>query len=251
MNPWLHSSGVNVAAKREFAWTDLLLRYRARVDWPARCAVVIPCHNEEAALQPLLDKVVQFLPKVFVVDDGSSDGTAAAARTAGAFVLVHERQLGKGAALQTGLKHALQTGFAWAITLDGDGQHDPSEIPLFLRKAEAEPIDLLVGNRMGQSWQMPWLRRWINRWMSLRLEKLTGAELPDSQCGFRLIRLSAWARLPIRSRHYEIESELLVAMLRAGHRVDFVPIQCKYLREKSGIHPIVDSWRWLKWYWQA
>jgi hypothetical protein len=84
--------------------------------------------------------------------------------------------------------------------------------------------------------------------MSRRLSNASGAELPDSQCGFRLMDLEAWSRLPIRCDRFEIESEVLLAFLKAGHRVSFVPIRTVYKSEQSKINPISDTIRWLKWW---
>lgn len=106
------------------------------VDKTFNCAAVIPCLNESAGIAPLVAAVRRLLPDVFVVDDGSADATARLAKNAGATVLRHARNFGKGAALQTGLAHALESGFEWAVTLDGDGQHAPEDLPALFRRAE-------------------------------------------------------------------------------------------------------------------
>src|SRR6187551_2270662 len=94
--------------------------------------------------------------------------------------------------------------------LDGAGQHSPNDIPAFLRCAERTNAVLVVGNRMTDPRGMPWLRRQVNRWMSRRLSKLAGRPLPDTQCGFRLMKLEPWSRLSLRTTHFEIESEALL-----------------------------------------
>ena len=109
------------------------------MDWARQCAAVIPCCNEAATIAGLVEQVRQHLPVVVVVDDGSEDGTAEAARRAGAEVIRHERNQGKGAALAAGMRLALERGFGWALMLDGDGQHAPAEIPAFWRGASAPP----------------------------------------------------------------------------------------------------------------
>ena len=209
---------------------------------------MIPCLNEEAAIGPLAGLVRRYLPTVFVVDDGSSDQTADLARHAGAQVLRHDRPRGKGAALQTGWRHAWNQGFAWVLTLDGDGQHSPEDIPDFFQRADLASAALVVGNRMVTAQRIPWLRRQVNRWMSRRLSRVAGRSLPDSQCGFRLMDLSAWSSLCIRTSNFEIESEVLMAFLRGGYTVDFVPIQVIYKGEQSKIHPVRDAIRWLRWW---
>src|SRR5881398_3226684 len=134
------------------------------MDLPSRCAAVIPCLNEAATIEPLVREVRTHLPTVIVVDDGSTDATARLAEHAGAEVIRHARPRGKGAALAAGWGRARERGFAWALSLDGDGQHDPSDIPAFLKCAEETGAPLVVGNRMVDSAGMPWVRRGVNRW---------------------------------------------------------------------------------------
>ena len=162
-----------------------------------KCAAVIPCFNECAGIAPLVAAVRQQLPSVLVVDDGSTDDTASLARGAGAVVVSHERNLGKGAALKTGLSLALKQGFEWAVTLDGDGQHAPEDLPALLRCAGQTGARLVIGNRMHDAHAIPWLRRQVNRWMSRKLSQRAGRHLPDTQSGFRLIHLATWAALSL------------------------------------------------------
>jgi glycosyltransferase involved in cell wall biosynthesis len=221
------------------------------VNWPLECAAVIPCFNESATLATLVRQVRDWLPEVWVVDDGSTDATAECAEKAGARVLRHVRNRGKGAALRTGLRAAQRRGLDWAISLDGDGQHAPGEIPAFLRCAENTGARLVVGNRMGAASQMPWLRRAANRWMSRQLSRQAGRFLPDTQCGFRLLHLESWARLPLHTEHFEVESETLLAFLAFGHRVEFVPIPVLPSPRPSRIHFLPDTLRWFRWWRQV
>lgn len=221
------------------------------LNWGNLCTVVIPCLNEAATIHPLVTAVRQHLTAVLVVDDGSSDDTASLARRAGAEVLSHSRPCGKGAALHTGWQAARERGFHWALVLDGDGQHSPDDIPAFLACAEVTAANLVVGNRMTDPRGMPWVRRLVNRWMSGRISRATGCLLPDTQCGFRLINLDAWAALAISSAHFEIESEVLLAFATAGDRIEFVPIRVIYENERSKIRPLRDTWRWFRWWREA
>ncbi len=216
--------------------------------WPAQCVVVIPCLNEAAAIALLVAEIQKRLPTVIVVDDGSADATATLATQAGALVIQHAQTLGKGAALKSGCRRAGELGFHWVLALDGDGQHAPTDIPALLSAAENRPAAMLVGNRMADPAGMPWLRRWVNRWMSRRLSRLTGRTLPDTQCGFRLFRLDAWSALALHTTHFEVESEMLVAFIAAGHAIEFVPVQTIYKREQSKIHPLRDTLRWFGWW---
>jgi glycosyltransferase involved in cell wall biosynthesis len=217
------------------------------VDWPSQCAVVIPCLNEAATIGPLVEQVRRILPQVWVVDDGSHDGTAALAREMGACVVRFDKSRGKGVALKAGWQAAWEERMTWAICMDGDGQHAVADIPRFLERASEGGADLIIGNRMTQASSMPWLRRQVNKWMSARLTRLAGLEVADSQCGFRMMRLDAWSGLDVRSEHYEIESEVLLAFARRGFNIGFVPVQSIYGQERSKIHPVRDTWRWLCW----
>ena len=197
-----------------------------------------PCSGRSAA----------YLPLVLVVDDSSDDETAARATEAGAEIIRRSENPGKGAAIKAGVAAALARQCAWVLTLDGDGQHRPDDIPIFLRRAEETGAALVVGNRMHHAGAIPWVRRRVNRWMSRRISGIAGRFLPDTQCGFRLINLKAWAALRLETNHFEIESEMLLAFVEAGYRVEFVPIQVIGRGGRSHIHPLKDTWRWLLWW---
>jgi glycosyltransferase involved in cell wall biosynthesis len=217
------------------------------MDWSSVCAAIIPCLDEEEAVGPLVEAVRRQIPAVFVIDDGSGDHTAKRAQAAGAVVLRNPVSQGKGAALTAGWTRAKQLGFLWALSLDGDGQHSPEDIHRLLACAERTSAALVVGNRMASASAMPWVRHWVNRVMSRQISKLAGQSLPDSQCGFRLMRLECWARLPIRAEHFEIESEVLFQFALAEMNIQFVPIEVIYKQEQSKIHLWRDTVRWLRW----
>lgn len=221
------------------------------MDWSLQCAAIIPCLNEAATIPTLVAAVRRHLPSVIVVDDASTDDTPRLAAQAGADVIHQPQSSGKGTALIAGWERALERGFSWALTLDGDGQHSPDDIPAFLDEANTGRADLIVGNRMSNPARMPWLRRRVNQWMSLRLSEAAGQWLPDSQCGFRLLRLDPLCQLDLRTTHFEIESEMLLAFVRAGYSVRFVPIQVIYRNERSKIHPLRDTIRWFRWWLHA
>jgi glycosyltransferase involved in cell wall biosynthesis len=215
---------------------------------PSACALIIPCLNEGARIAALVGEALPHLRAIVVVDDGSTDTTSAAAQAAGATVVRHARNCGKGAALRTGLSLAGKQGYEWAFTLDGDGQHAPGDIPAFLHCAVQTGALLVVGNRMHNAQAMPWLRRQVNLWMSHQLSRRAGRQLPDTQCGFRLLQLKAWAGLSLRTERFEVESEMLMAFLAAQYPVAFVPIQVLGQRRRSRIHPLADTLRWWRWW---
>ena len=217
------------------------------MDWAAQCAAIIPCLNEAATIRPLVEEVRALLPQVWVVDDGSVDGTADLAEHAGALVIRSGSSEGKGSALRKGWEAAKKQGFGWVLSMDGDGQHLPSDIPKFLTRASAGDVDLIIGNRMERPQGMPWLRRTVNRWMSRKLSRHAGISVPDSQCGFRMMRLEAYSKIHLMTDHYEIESEALLAFARARLKIDFVPVEVVYRQEQSKIHPVRDTVRWFRW----
>jgi glycosyltransferase involved in cell wall biosynthesis len=214
----------------------------------ASCAAVIPCFNEGATIAALVRAARRHLSAVIVVNDGSTDNTAVLAQRAGATVLNHARNLGKGTALKTGLSCALNQGCEWALTMDGDGQHAPADALALLECAGLSGALLVVGNRMHQAHAMPWLRRKANRWMSRKLSQRAGKFLPDTQSGFRLIHLRTWAALPLNAERFEVESEMLMAFIAADCLVAFVPIQVIAPGRPSHIRPVADTLRWWKWW---
>ncbi|HEY1169751.1 MAG TPA: glycosyltransferase family 2 protein [Verrucomicrobiae bacterium] len=217
------------------------------MNWAQQCIVIIPCFNEEHGLNALLPKLRRFLPNILIVDDGSTDGTALAAGRHGAQVLSSSVNQGKGTAVRQALEHVRRQGYAWTLVMDGDGQHSPEDIPSFFARAESSPVDLVIGNRMDQCENMPFIRRWTNRYLSYCISTLVDQSFPDTQCGFRLIRLDALKGVDLNTTGFEIESEMLAQMALVQRRIDFVPIATIYKDEQSKIHPIRDSLRWYRW----
>lgn len=218
---------------------------------PGDCVALIPCWNEAATIGELVRRAHQQVPVVWVVDDGSTDATASLAEASGARVVRGEANRGKGAALRLGLAKARAQGATRAVTLDGDGQHPPEWIPMFLECARRTGAALVVGNRFAGPAPMPRVRRTVNHMMSHWLSRRAGRWCPDSQCGFRLLNLELWERLPTRTDHFEFESELLLAFAAAGARIEFVPVPVIPSARPSRIRPCVDTVRWLRWWWRT
>ena len=209
------------------------------------CAL-IAAFNEEERIGEVVVGVLKHVPKVIVVDDGSTDGTARIAREAGAEILTHGRNLGKGASLRDGLEKAFSDGFDPAIVLDGDGQHDWDEIPLFLDADREGRLDVIVGNRMGRPEGMPLVRRLTNRVTSFFASRLAGQKIPDSQCGFRLIHGNAFRRMEFKTMRYDTETEILMEAARGGCRIGSVAVRTIYGAEKSEINPVRDTIRFIR-----
>jgi len=213
------------------------------------CAV-IPCYNEAASIARIVRAVRVHLSTVIVIDDASSDATAGEAESAGAIVVRHERNSGKGAGLKTGFAKAAALGFRAAVTLDGDGQHDTTEIPLFLEAFDAGDCDLVLGNRMNDTRTMPWIRRNTNRFTSWLISRMVGVPLQDTQCGFRLIALDFWKAVHLDASRFDLESEILIKACRGGGRIRQVTVRTIYFgTDKSKINPLTDTMRFVRMLW--
>ena len=210
--------------------------------------VVLPSYNVAAHLPALLAELRRLRPDwhLLAVDDGSADGTDAAARAGGAEVIVHPENRGKGAALATGFRWALARGWDWVYTMDADGQHLPADMGPFLAEARRGGWDVVVGTRMADTRDMPWLRLATNRFTSWVVSRLAGVAIPDSQSGFRLFRTACLEGVVLVASHYDAESEILVRLARRGRRIGAVPITTVYGEERSAIRPLRDTWRFFR-----
>jgi len=209
-------------------------------------AVVIPAYNEEARIAEVVSGASPYAGKVIVVDDGSADATAAVSEKAGAEVVRHRVNLGKGAALRSGLERAFGEGYDPVIILDADGQHDWEKIPLFLRAAGEQRADIVLGNRMENTERMPRLRYLTNKVTSFFVSRLAGQRIPDSQCGYRLISRRAFESMRFRTVRYDTESEMLIDAARAGCTIRSIPVETIYGSEKSKINPLRDTIRFIR-----
>lgn len=208
------------------------------------CAV-IPAFREHGRIGDVVRGVKRHCDHVVVVDDGSSDGTAEEARAAGAEVIVHETNKGKGVSLNDGFRHAMERRYGFVVTLDGDGQHAPEDIPVFLETYTRTGFPVLVGNRMSDPKTMPLVRRLTNRFMSQMLSLQMGQWVPDTQCGYRLYRADVLPFLFAESGGYAAESEVLLDLAERGVRIGSAPIQVIYRDERSKIHPVRDTLRFF------
>ncbi|HEX5132663.1 MAG TPA: glycosyltransferase family 2 protein [Candidatus Krumholzibacteria bacterium] len=211
-------------------------------------AAVIPAYNAGAHLAAVIDRVARYVPRerIVVIDDGSSDDTRAVAGRAGVVVEAHPANQGKGAAIRSGIARADRLGVAYAILLDADGQHNPDEIPRFVARARETRADMVVGNRLTERTRMPWLRLATNHVTSAVISLLAGRRVPDSQNGYRLIRLEHFRKFPLTTSRYEIESEMIIRAGRAKGRIVSVPVETIYGDETSFINPLIDTGRFLR-----
>ena len=209
-------------------------------------AAVIPAYFEEKHIGDVVQRTLLQLANVLVVDDGSTDRTAELAKSAGADVIIHEQNRGKGETIKTGFRYWMEHGATYVVILDGDGQHRPEEIERFLTAAAAGIGELLIGTRMNDVREMPLVRRMVNRYMSRKISRACGQEIPDTQCGFRMVHRSIIPSLLGGTARFDYETEMLILASRAGCRIASVPITTVYSDEVSSIHPVRDTLRFFK-----
>jgi len=217
----------------------------------SQTVAVIPAYHDEKHIGDIVRRTGQQLDHVLVIDDGSNDGTAQRARDAGAEVIVHSQNRGKGEAIKTGLRQCLAREVTWLILLDSDGQHLPEEIERFLSAAASatQPM-LFVGNRMDNASAMPFIRRVVNRYMSRRISHLCGQRIPDTQCGFRMLHQQLIPELLGGGDRFDYDTEVLIIASRKRYRIEPVPITTVYSDQVSNIHPVRDAIRFFKLMWR-
>lgn len=210
-----------------------------------KVCILIPAYNESEHIGALIRVLREMRFGLIVIDDGSKDNTAEKARSEGAKVILHDKNLGKGEALKTGFAAAVKEGYDAVIIMDGDAQHNQKDIERLIRTAEENPNALILGNRMGNAPNMPLARKLTNHFMSLLVSAICRQNIPDSQCGFRLIRTDLLKKIKIDSSRFEVESEILVKASAAGVKIISVPIETLYGREASQINPFWDTCRFI------
>lgn len=214
-----------------------------------KVAALVPAYKAAPTLPALLPRLLaHFAPEaILVVDDGSGDGTAEAARAYGVEVLVHPENAGKGTALMTGAVRAQELGFTHLLCLDADGQHSPDCVPDFVACASRDDLGAVVGARRLSPPDMPWPRVCSNRLTTFLLGLQAGAPLFDSQCGYRLYRLDALLHPTMpRTGRFEWESQALVRIARRGWKVGRVGIPTIYEDAGSHIRPWRDTARFVR-----
>jgi glycosyltransferase involved in cell wall biosynthesis len=207
---------------------------------------LIPAYNEARHVRNVVEGVLKYVPAV-VIDDGSVDGSGAEAALAGAKVIIHAENRGKGIALNTGFDYAVARGVQAAITLDADGQHDPDEIPLFIDAFRSGKGDIIIGQRTFG--QMPPIRRLANRTGTWLLGLAMGQPVPDNQSGYRLFSRHVLQKVRANSARFEAEVEILLRAQQAGFRIGWVPIRTIYADEVSHYKPSRDVPLFLKMVW--
>ncbi len=204
---------------------------------------LIPAYNEKDHIAAVVTKAGEYLP-VLVVDDGSADETSAIAGANGAVVIRQEPNQGKGAAMIKGYRYALEQGYDAVICLDGDGQHDPAEIPEFIDEFTIHHTDLIIGRRDFR--KMPFIRMCSNTVGTWLFSWAMGQYIPDNQSGYRLISSQLMDAIISSELHgFEFEVEMIMRCIMNGQKLGWVTIKTIYAGEHSHIHPIKHAWRFI------
>ncbi|HYB58644.1 MAG TPA: glycosyltransferase family 2 protein [Candidatus Acidoferrales bacterium] len=211
----------------------------------ARVLVGIPCYNEEVAIGSLVLRAAQYVDKIVVLDDGSTDQTAKVARLAGADVLLHKANVGKGAAIRDLFKYAAQCNFDILVILDGDGQHNPDDIPKLVRPLLLDEADVVNGSRYinGDGSETPLYRRFgqvvLDRFTRLGFSR--DVKVTDTQSGFRAFSMQAARVFQFSSDRLAIDSEMLIDAAKAGLRIQEVDVSVRYDVGHSYEHPVAHG----------
>ena len=208
--------------------------------------VVLAAWNEQAMVGKVVKDLRDMGLHVLVVDDGSTDRTKEEAEMAGAVVIRHSTNQGKGRALADGFRYAAEEGFDALITMDADGQHDPLDVPRFFDTYDRTGIPVLIGNRMRDRKHMPPIRRITNRVMSYMLNRKMKQYVPDTQNGFRLYQTDVVMMVIPETTGFAAESEILLTLDEIDIRMASIPIAARYHGERSHIRPIHDTHLFFK-----
>jgi glycosyltransferase involved in cell wall biosynthesis len=202
-----------------------------------KVCVVVPTYNNERTLEAVIRALKLTTHAVIVVNDGSTDSTVSILQTIDEIVVCsYPRNKGKGFALQTGFKKAIELGFDYAVTFDSDGQHFPDDIAVLLGKSKENPSAIVVGSRNLQQENMPGKNTFANRFSNFWFCLETGLKLDDTQSGFRLYPLKAMKNQRYFTHRYDFELEVLVRAVWCGVPVLSVPIRVFYPKENRISH---------------
>ena len=206
----------------------------------SKIIAAIPAYNEEKYVGTIVLKTRQYAGEVIVLDDGSTDRTAHVARLAGARVIRHQQNKGKGASIRMLLAEARKRNPDVLVLLDADSQHNPDEIPILI-KPISEGFDLVIGSRERQRHNIPPYRRIGQRVLSYFSGILSGKRQLDSECGFRALSRKAIAELKLEQTGFAIETEMIAAATDSGLRITQVPISAIYTKDGSTMNPVAHG----------
>ncbi len=210
-----------------------------------KIGVLICAYNEEKHIRNVVEGCLKYVKDVIVVDDGSIDRTLKELKKNRAKIIKHNVNKGKGEALKTGFNYAFKNKFQYLVLMDGDGQHDPKEIPKFIKEIN-NGYDLVIGCRKKRHSAMPYHRRATNFLSSLLISSKGKTWIKDTQSGYRAIKLDFLKKIELKRKRYDLESEILMKMMKEKAKIKCITVKTIYGEETSTIHPIKDTLRFLR-----
>lgn len=214
-----------------------------------RVAAVIPAYNVQDTVKKVVEGVKDLVDEVIVVNDASSDKTAHILASLGVTVIRHKKNMGLGGALRDGFKEALRRGCDIVITLDSDGQHDPSDLKRLLERLKTNQVDVIIGSRLvnhSDRSNFPRHRLYGNRILTWLTNLVIGRKVTtDSQSGYRVLKKEVLEQANLTGKRMEIASEIVYEAAARGFKIDEVAIKPTYDKEKSNVNLIADTFRIL------
>lgn len=204
---------------------------------------LICAYNEEKHIKEVIEGTKKHVNTVLVVDDCSTDRTSEEVKKTDALYIRHDKNKGKGGALRTGFSYFIENQYDAIVTIDGDGQHDPEEIPALIEALLS--YDIIIGTRSKLGTGMPLIRIFTNFTCSLIVSILAFTWIKDTQSGYRVIKQQVLKNMPLVSNRFNLESELLIRAGRRRYKIGAVPVKTIYGDEKSKMNPIKDPLRFV------
>lgn len=218
-----------------------------------KIALLIPAYNEERHINKVIENCAVYNMDIIVVDDGSIDKTTQIIeeiKTLGRYRLIflkHNKNQGKGAALQTGFKYIKEKKYQGVITIDADAQHETQEISDFLALIKSENPDLIIGSRLQNHKDMPRIRYLTNIFTSWVISILAGKKIADTQSGFRYLSSFLIKNIELRTKNFDTESEIILKAAWLGLKIKNIPISTIYHPDAiSQVNPFIDAYKFFK-----
>ncbi|MDD3628168.1 MAG: glycosyltransferase family 2 protein [Actinomycetota bacterium] len=218
-----------------------------------RIAILIPAYNEEKHIKNVIESCFEYGLDIIIVDDGSTDSTLKVIESITApenlkiIPIKHPVNKGKGQSLKTGFSYIINNNYSGVITLDADGQHDTDEIKNFLKIIEAEKPDLIIGNRLGNTKNMPFIRLATNVFTSWIISCIAGKKVSDVQSGFRYINSEVLKNIKLETHNFDTEPELIIKSAWSGYSIKNIPITTIYHKDfTSNVDPFTDTIKFFR-----
>jgi len=206
---------------------------------------IIPAFNEGKNIREVIQKCKDYVHHIIVIDDGSRDNTADIAKNMDVTTIINEQNIGKTDSLIKGFNRGLEENAKIFVLLDADGQHNPQEIPLFLKKIQ-EGFDLVIGARKFDPEVMPGIRILANSISSYLVSLICGVRIEDSQSGYRAVKREVLEKITLNSKRFQADTEMIIKAAKCGFKISFVPIDTIYhLEAKSKVNQILDPLRFV------